>query len=355
MLKTYTIPSVIEANSFELKQVAPDLLNGLRVYHNEMPYLVGDLAILEGSSPQKTLNSSPEETDYRVLAKSAMLLASQENSGALYITTGFPTLTYQLYRKDAEQWFQNNHNFRHDTSTYSMGETKENAINVVKAFVIPELAGCDLAIRKADFSLGDYFIISLGYGTFEAALSTKNGLVHRTMVSGQGVRYAITAAAKELKNTHKVGLKTEHQIDTGFRNGQLTINRKMVNVGELRKKYLTTYYKQVISPVLAKTFSDDDFGKAKAMIIVGGGAMYDELINMFREEFESFIPVRVFDDPASAASKGYALHSERMGNDSNATPVGIDIGNSSTVVSFVTKDGFNNNTTPPPIANDETF
>lgn len=348
MLKTYTIPSVIEANSFELKQVAPELLKGLRVYQNETPYLVGNLAILEGSSPQKTLNSSPAEVDYQLLAKSAMLLAAQESNGAMYVTTGFPNLTYQLYRNEASQWLQNNHNFKYDASTFSNEEVKEANINVVKAFVIPELAGCDLAIRNADNSVSNYFLVSLGYGTFEAALSTPDGLVQRTMISGQGLRYAITAAGKELKNSHYIGLKTEHQIDTGFKNGQLTINRQMVNVNELRRKYLTTYYKQVISPVLSKTFSDEDYGKAKAMIIVGGGAMYDELINLFREEFEGIVPVRVFDEPTLAASKGYAIHSKNNAEGSNINAVGLDIGNASTVLSIVKNDGFITSPTPPP-------
>lgn len=353
MLKTYTIPSVIEANSFELKQVAPDLLKGLRVYHNETPYLVGDLAILEGSSPQKTLNSSPEETDYRLLAKSALLLASSESNGAMYVTTGFPNLTYQLYRNEAAQWLQNNHNIRFDASTFSNDDIKDSSISVAKAYVIPELAGCDLAIRNADAAVSNYFIVSLGYGTFEAALSTPDGLVQRTMISGQGLRYAITAAAKELKNSHYIGLKTEHQIDTGFKNGQLTINRKMVNVGELRKKYLSTYYKQVISPLLSKTFSDADFGKAKAMIIVGGGAMYDELINLFREEFEGIVPVRVFDEPALAASKGYAIYSKKHSEGSNVNAIGIDIGNATTVLTVVKNDSFSTATPPPPPINSD--
>lgn len=355
MLKTYTIPSVIEANSFELKQVAPDLLNGLRVYHNEMPYLVGELAVLEGLSPQKTLNSSPDETDYRVLAKSAMLLASMEKRGAMYVTTGFPSITYQLYRNEAVRFMQNNHFIKYDASTFSAEENKEIEINVVNAYVIPELAGCDLAIRNTDNNVSDYFVVSLGYGTFEAALSTPNGLVQRTMISGQGIRYAIIAAAKELKSTHNVGLKTEYQIDSGFRNGQLTIDRKMVNVGELRKKYLTTYYKQVISPILAKTFTDADFGKAKAMIIIGGGAMYEELINLFREEFESIVPVRVLDDPTTTAAKGYALYSMKQAQNSNANTVGIDIGNSTTVLAVNVEGYSNEQTTPPPMANNETF
>lgn len=350
MLKTYTIPSVIEANSFELNNVAPKLLHGLRIYdEKEMPYLLGDLAILEGSSPQKTLNSSPEETDYKLLAKAALLLASQENSGAMYVTTGFPTLTYQLYREKATQWLQNNHNIKFDASIFSNEGIKESNINVVKAFVIPELAGCDLAIRNSEAAapVGNYFIVSLGYGTFEAALSTENGLVQRTMVSGQGLRYAITAAAKELMNSHNIGLKTEHQIDSGFKEGQLTINRKMVNVTELRKKYLSSYYKQVISPLLAKTFLDADFSKAKALVIVGGGAMYDELINIFREEFESILPVRVFDEPALAAAKGYSIYSKKNADGSNINAVGIDIGNSSTVISI---NNDNLSSTPPPIS-----
>lgn len=342
MLKTYTIPSVIEANSFELSKVAPDLLHGLRIYDDRnQSYLVGDLALSEGSSPHKTLNSSPDENDYRLLAKAGLLVASRENDGAIYLTTGFPALTYQLYRDKAVNWLQNNHSVRFDAATYADSGLAEQNISVVKTFVIPELAGCNLAIRDSEPSdNSSFFIVSLGYGTFEAALSTESGLIQRTMVSGPGLRYAITAAAKELMRTHYIGLKTENQFDFGFREGKIVLNRQMISLLELRKKYMQQYYTQVVSPLLGRVFTDSDFGKATSIVLVGGGAMYDELVEGFQAEFSQLMPVKVFPEPTLAAAKGFAIYSRRNAEGSNVNAVGLDIGNANTVVSIHKETSF---------------
>ncbi len=336
MLKTYTIPSVIEASSFELSKVASSLVQGLRLYDDRnQAFLIGDLALSEGSAPHKTLNSSPDENDYRMLAKAGLLVASRENDGALHVTTGFPTLTYQLYKEKAVNWLQNNHTVRFDASTFADSGLAEQHISVVKANVIPELAGCNLAIREGgNNEVQNFFLVSLGYGTFEAALSTESGLIQRTMTSGPGLRYAITSAAKELMRTHYIGLKTENQFDFGFREGKLVINRQMISLLEMRRKYIQQYYSQVVSPLLARVFTDNDFGKASTVVLVGGGALYDELTECFQNEFGQLMPVTVFPEPTLAAAKGFALYSRKAAESSNVTAVGLDIGNANTVISL---------------------
>lgn len=336
MLKTYTIPSVIEANSFELSKVAADLLHGLRIFDDRnQAHLVGDLALMEGTAPHKTLNSSPDENDYRLLAKAGMLIASRESDGGMYLTTGFPSLTYQLYREKAVNWLQNNHSIRFDAGTYSDSGLGEQNVSVVKTYVIPELAGCNLAIRDQETAdQQSFFLISLGYGTFEAALSTESGLIQRTLVSGPGLRYAITAAARELMRTHYIGLKTENQFDFGFREGKLVINRQLISLLELRRKYLQQYYLQVVSPLIGRVFTDNDFSKASSVVLVGGGALYDEMTEMFQSEFGQIMPVKVAAEPTLAAAKGFALYSRRAAEGSNVNAVGLDIGNANTVVSL---------------------
>ncbi|PKP05019.1 MAG: hypothetical protein CVU11_02435 [Bacteroidetes bacterium HGW-Bacteroidetes-6] len=336
MLKTYTIPSVIEANSFELNKVAPDLLHGLRIFDDRsQTFLVGDLSLSEGSAPHKTLNSSPDENDYRLLSRAGMLIASKENDGAMYLTTGFPSLSYQVYRDKAVNWLQNNHVIRYDSSTFADTGVSEQHVSVVKTFVIPELAGCNITIRDSEPNdNSSFFIVSMGYGTFEAALSTESGLIQRTMVSGPGLRYAITGAAKELMRTHFIGLKTENQFDYGFREGKIVLNRQLISLLELRKKALHQYYAQVISPLLAKSFTDADFSKASSIVLLGGGALYDEIIEDFSSEFSQILPVKVFPEPTLAAAKGYAIHSRRNAEGANVNAVGLDIGNANTVVSI---------------------
>lgn len=341
MLKTYAIPSVIEANGFELSQVAGELIKGLRLFHEDnTAYILGDLAVSEGNAPHKTINSSPEDTDYQILIKASLLLASMENEGAMFVTTGFPYLTYQLFRNAAMEYLQKNHNIRYDASTFSNVNLAETSVNVVKAFIMPEIGGCDLTIRNGEpGDTGSFFIVSLGYGTFEAALSTPNGIIQRTTVSGPGLRYAINGAAKELLRTHYIGLKTEHQLDMGFRNGSIVLNRTRIDLTELRRKFLVLYYREVISPLLAKTFSDVDFNQAKTLYLVGGGALYQELPELFANEFQGLLDVKVVPEPTLCAAKGYCINSREKAEGANVNAVGIDIGNSNTVIS-VFKDSY---------------
>lgn len=342
MFKTYVIPSIVEVNQLELNQIAPDLISGLRVFDEfNQGYLIGNLALSEGLSPQKMINSSPEDRDYKLLAKSALLLASEEANTALYLTTGFPALTYQIYRNKAIELLQTNHNVRYDANTFSNKGVLEKEIPVAKVFVLPELMGSDIFIRAASSEKVDsYFLISLGYGTFEAALSIESGIVQRTVVSTSGIRYAVVNAARELMKDHYVGLKTEHQFDFGFREGRIVINRESISLVDLRRKHLQQYYLQVISPSLAKAFTDADFARASAMFIVGGGAYYSDLIAMFQQEFGKIMPIKVLPEPTLTASKGFAIYSKRQAETANVMPVGLDIGNANTVVTILQEDVF---------------
>ncbi len=169
MLKLFTFPSVIEINNYELKQVAPDLLHGLKLYHDDnQSYIVGDLALSEGYAPHKSINSSPASNDYQILAKAALSLAVLESGNSpLAVTTGFPYVTYQLNRENAVRMLQTNHSIKIDSSVFSNGGINEQNVSVVNVFVIPELSGCDHYIRYGEMNeSGNYFLVSLGYGTF---------------------------------------------------------------------------------------------------------------------------------------------------------------------------------------------
>jgi uncharacterized membrane protein len=85
---------------------------------------------------------------------------------------------------------------------------------------------------------------------------------------------------------------------------------------------------------------DEDFFRAQKIYLVGGGAMYNEIVEFFKEEFEGVLKVIVNPDPNLAASKGYCQHSVEMANNrikpmdekSSYTCVGLDLGNNNTVV-----------------------
>jgi len=58
MFKTYTFPSVIEGSNTDLKNVSPDMINGLKVFHDNEGYVIGNLALTEGVSPHRNINSA---------------------------------------------------------------------------------------------------------------------------------------------------------------------------------------------------------------------------------------------------------------------------------------------------------
>ncbi len=64
------------------------------------------------------------------------------------------------------------------------------------------------------------------------------------------------------------------------------------------------------------------------------GALYEDMVDLFREEFRDVLHVSVLDDPLNAAANGYANWSSRHATDS-IVPVGIDIGNANTIVSVL--------------------
>src|SRR6201989_20448 len=98
MLLSQSFSSLIENNNSSLNNTSSDLLNGLKVFHNNQWYICGNLALNEGLAPHKLLNSSPEDLDYQLLVKAAMLLVTEDVEHPVTITTGFPYATYRIYK-----------------------------------------------------------------------------------------------------------------------------------------------------------------------------------------------------------------------------------------------------------------
>ena len=100
MFKTYTFPSVFEGNNTDLRNVSPDLINGLKIYHNGEGYVVGNLALTEGVSPHRNINSAPDELDYHLLLKSDMLIANQKLGNPLNAFNRIPILYFSTLQRD---------------------------------------------------------------------------------------------------------------------------------------------------------------------------------------------------------------------------------------------------------------
>jgi plasmid segregation protein ParM len=333
MIEVIKYPSVLESSNLELRNVARDLVSGLKIYHDNVGYLVGELALSEGTSPHRNINSSPEEVDYRIFLKAALLLASQKLGSPITVTTGFPFSTFQVFKEGAYRLLENEHIIEYDTQTYGGGGRKKMAVEVDRVAIVPEVVGASMAVRQlVPDAPKNFFMISLGYGTMEAILSTEGGLVQRSSVSTFGLRYAINLITRELQKDNYLDLKTEHQIDQNFSEGTIILNRKRIDLKDLRKQVITQYYQDVISPSLRKAFTDRDFAKSADLYLAGGGANYTDLVNMFKDEFDGFLNIHVPDSPEQLASIGYCYNSLAINGGAKDKAVGLDLGNSSTII-----------------------
>lgn len=331
----HTFPSIIESHNTELENVALDLVNGLKIFDDDTGYIIGELALSEGASPYKAVNSSPQDLDYQLLAQAGLLVATEGEQEPVTLTVGFPYSTYQRNRDLAVDYLRGAHNIQHDAATYGGGGRKNEYVNVERIEVLPEVLGCIIAARNnEEYRRHDaFFMGSLGYGTFEACLSTRGGVVQRTTVSCQGIRYAVEITMKELEKKHYLDLRTEHQFDVSFQKGQIILNRRRMDISGVRTMALQRYYQDVISPALRGAWKDDDFRRPTKLVLAGGGTMYTELLDCFRDEFGDIIDVEVVDDPVTAASRGYCLRSISLAGN-RGVAVGLDVGNAHTALSY---------------------
>lgn len=341
--KSYSFPSMFEATSEELNFVSKDFLNGIQLYDEDQAYILGNLALSEGLSPNKAINSSPDELDYSLFLKAGILLACQTNNRPLTITTGFPFSTYQIYKKNAEELIFDIETIEYYAGTFSNKTKSKIKTRIQKVEILPEMIGNIIALRVGEENIeGNFFVISLGYGTCEAVLSTDNGIVHRTAASITGMQYAVDMFMRALSNKYYLGLKTEKQIDVSFRNDHIILNRKRVNIVELRKNILERYYNHVISPVLRRSFSDSDFEKADKIFLTGGGALFPELIDSFSNEFRDIAEVEVVKNPLTLTSEGYSFNSIMLAGGDKSTAIGLDVGNANTVLTQYENDKYEN-------------
>jgi len=333
MYSTQSFSSLVENNNTVLNNTSKDLLHGLRIFHDDKWYICGDLALNEGQSPHKLINSSPDDTDFQLLGKSALLLTQDTVEQPITVTTGFPYATYHIYKEKAMAFFRQSHILEFDASTYSSGGRKKVVLEVQNVDVIPEIVGCTIAIRKGEpQATGSFFVLSCGFGTFESILSTDSGIIEQTMVSTHGIRYAVNILINELKSKYYLEFRNAHLFDDAFQRGYVYLNRQNIDLREIRKKAIQTYYNEVISPNLRNIINDANLMKTNRIYLCGGAMYYQDLVDCFRNEFDGFAQLIVLDNPETQASKGYALNSLRITHGKRKSAVGIDIGNATTIV-----------------------
>lgn len=342
MQKTFIFPSVFEENYRDYERSANDFLDAIKIKNfNGKDYIIGEMALKEGNSPHKFLNSSADDLDYQLLGMIGLLIATQGTYSNLIVTTGFPFTTYQPYRQAAIDFFRGTHEITFDSRTMGGDSLEKVRFSVPEVDILTEVDGSIKAIRDGEMKEKDnFFIASLGYGTFEIALSSPSGLIFRTTHSSKGLVFAVNALENELQKKYYLNLLTDQQIERAFQRGRMMINRKNIDLKDLRGKALRSYYSEVVSPAIRKKFTDEDFYRAQKIYLVGGGALYEELVDSFREEFDGLLNIVVVPDPNLTASKGYCLRSIEMAKQKlttledkgNYVCVGLDLGNNNTVI-----------------------
>jgi hypothetical protein len=339
MFKAKIFPSVFEATSAELVDVSNDLLTGLKIEHDGRSYVVGELALIEGSAPHKGINNAPGDLDYQLLLRAALAVAKVGAEEPMHVVTGFPYSTYAAHREAAKSLIEGAHTIKYDGRPFGRRADASMEIEVAQAEILPEIEGFVSGVRGgAPQEKDPFFAVGLGYGTMETALRLPSGTVQRTMTSANGLQYATQLMADRLQQEHYLDMLTEHQLDMAMRKGSIVIGRKKMDLTDLRREVLNTYYDDVVSPALERAFSNRDFGRASKMYVGGGGAMFDEVVDAFMNEFGEVLDVTVVPDPASFISQGYALHAKSLSGSHWGGAVGLDIGNANTVINLLEDD-----------------
>lgn len=333
-----SFPSVFETSYGNTENSAKDLLNGIKIKKDNSWYMVGNLAKKGGINPHRVINASPAENGYEILMKATMVNLAASLQSPVCLTTGFPLSAYNAFKQSAEAFLNKRHFLiEFDSRTFNnAGEIKKITFDVDTFEVIPEIVGCIIGLKKILHykSPTQFIAISLGFGTVEGGMVTEEGLVHRTCFSSHGIQYAVANLQKELAKKYYLEMKNVHQMDDAFMRGSLVINRKRIDVKDIRKTLLEQYYREVVSPLLRSYFNDMDFEGCEKIYLMGGGALYPELVEAFTEEFAESIPVELAPEPDKLASIGYLYNSLKISGQFPAKCAGIDIGNSSTVISI---------------------
>ncbi|WP_153800318.1 ParM/StbA family protein [Foetidibacter luteolus] len=342
---TARYPSVFETAFGNTENSAKDQLSGIKIKTGGNWYIVGNLAKNGGINPGRITNTSPGETDFDILFKSSLLQLTDRTKQPLVVTTGFPFSTYNIYKTAAEQFFKKRHFLvEYDTRTFNNdGRITNTSFEIDSYEVIPEIVGCIIGLKKIlDNKQPQNFIaISLGFGTIEGGMASGDGLVHRTCFSSHGLQYAIDNLGKELSKKYYLEMRNNHQLDEAMMKGFIYLNRTKIDIKEQRKEILQQYYREVIAPLLRHYFTDRDYERCEKIYLMGGGVYYPEIIDAFKEEYGDSIPVEVAPDPENLASVGYLYNSFRISDKNHQRCAGIDIGNSSTVVSVFYNENSN--------------
>lgn len=336
MYTSHSFSSLLQTTNAPLTNTASALLSGLKIRFDQSWYICGSLALSEGSNPIRSINISPEGLEYQVLFRAALLVANNNQAKPMVVTVGFPNNTYRLFKDLAHEKLPGSYQIQWDAEVYGGNPVQPASVQVDQIEVLPEIVSCMIALRKGVHKInGSFFIISLGFGTFETGLSTDDGVVENAMESAHGIHYAVNLLREEILQTHSLSFKNVQQLNEAFRDGYLYINRKKIDLVAIRARAIKIYYKEVVLPMLHLVISDQNLKKTDRIFVCGGGAHYSELLDCITKEFGEFCHISIVEQPETLAAQGYLLNSLRFTEGTEREPVGIDMGNIETRVTLL--------------------
>jgi hypothetical protein len=278
------------------------------------------------------------ELTYELLFKSALLTLIDKVEQPIIITLGLPFSTFNIYKQPLAKILDKKFfSVEYNTETFALnGTARRSNFEIGQFDIIPELVGGVIGIKKIyeAHKPKNFIVISLGYGTAEGGMATEEGLQQRTCFSTHGIRYVVSNMQRELNKIHYLELKNEFQINDSLMKGVMIANRKKIELKEMRKEILTQYYRQVISPAIKNHITDRDFERCECIYLVGGGVHYEDLKDAFQQEFNDFMKLEVVPDSQNVASLGYLYNSLSLSSTNNRGCVGLELGNSSTIISY---------------------
>ena len=107
--KVITFPSVFEAAFGNTENSAKDLLNGLKVKKDDAWYLVGNMAKRNAMSAGRIINAAPNEADFDILFRAAMVNVIDKVQPPFTVTVGLPLSTFNIYKGSAQQYLARRH------------------------------------------------------------------------------------------------------------------------------------------------------------------------------------------------------------------------------------------------------
>lgn len=300
----FKFPNVIGLpSSLEIEQStgSPDVMDDLSVGYEETMYYVGDKAIQQASNHRYTfLANKVEKIDERVKMVTALGILHEHGFKEIDLfVTGVPVEEYHQLKDTV------NREFLADFEYTFRGRLRHSIVNEIS--VIPQGAGDyydyilneDGSINK-DRIKPKTIIVNIGYRTTE--IVTMN-MAKFSSSESTTLYTATNSFHKELRKllAKEYGIrKNLSQIDEIYRNGEVYVKGRAVDIRHLRSIAISSHLPNIIGEIPVWVNVDD----AHEILLTGGGSA--GLLRHFQAEFGDIVSEH--NNPEYGNARGYAKY-----------------------------------------------